>query len=453
MVGVRTEIAGVALRNPTMLASGFLDETGGSMARVYQAGAGAVVTKSVGPQPREGYPNPTIVELDAGLLNAVGLPNPGVIEYEHEVKRAQAAGAVVIGSVYGKDADEYAAVAAKMSTYGVEAIELNLSCPHAKGRGTEIAQDEAAVRDFTREVKDVVDIPVFPKLSPNVQDIAKFAVAAEEGGADGIVAINTMKAMAITPELKMPSLANRFGGLSGPAIRPIGVRAVYDICEKVRIPRYDELPMALSHLGAVKGITVRDYGDATHALAAFTAGDRIGVRGPYGNAFQLEGPSVLAVGGGSGMASMIAAIEAFAQQGARVVTAVGARTAAELLFVERANAAGEIHIATDDGSRGSAGFVPALAEKLLSRESFAQVITCGPEKMMAAVVDLARQKGLPVQASLERYMKCGIGICDACALDDKLVCWDGPIFTGDQLAKSEEFGRYRRDKSGRRVPV
>src|SRR5207302_579310 len=145
MVDLRTEIAGVALRNPTMLASGFLDETGGSMARVYQAGAGAVVTKSVGPQPREGYPNPTIVELDAGLLNAVGLPNPGVIEYEHEVKRAQAAGAVVIGSVYGKDADEYAAVAAKMSTYGVLAVELNLSCPPAKGHGTEIAQGQAAV--------------------------------------------------------------------------------------------------------------------------------------------------------------------------------------------------------------------------------------------------------------------------------------------------------------------
>src|SRR5436309_990840 len=236
MMDLRTEIAGVRLRNPTMLASGFLDETGGSMARVYEAGAGAVVTKSIGPKPREGYPNPTIVELDAGLLNAVGLPNPGIVEYEHEVKRAKKAGAVIIGSVFGKDADEYAGVATKMASYGVQAIELNLSCPHAKGLGTEIAQDEAAVRDFTREVKDVVDIPVFPKLSPNVQDIAKFAVAAEEGGADGIVAINTMKAMAITPELKMPSLANRFGGLSGPAIRPIGVRAVYDICEKVHIP-------------------------------------------------------------------------------------------------------------------------------------------------------------------------------------------------------------------------
>ena len=221
----------------------------------------------------------------------------------------------------------------------------------------------------------------------------------------------------------------------------------------VWIPRYDELPMALSYFGGVKGITVRDYGDATHILAAFNAGDRIGVRGPYGNAFRLEGDSVLAVGGGSGMASMIAAIEAYAQQGARVITAIGAKSAEELLFVERANASGEVHIATDDGSRGFQGFVPALAEKLLAREKVSQILTCGPERMMHAVVELARRNSIPVQASLERYMKCGIGICDACALDDKLVCFDGPIFTGEQLAASEDFGRFRRDKSGRRIPV
>ena len=153
------------------------------------------------------------------------------------------------------------------------------------------------------------------------------------------------------------------------------------------------------------------------------------------------------------MASMIAAIEAFAQQGARVVTAVGARTAAELLFVERANSAGEVHIATDDGSRGFAGFAPALAEKLVDREKFDQILTCGPERMMKAVVDLAKKRGIPVQASVERYMKCGIGICDACSLDDQLVCLDGPIFTAEQLERFEEFGKFRRDKSGRRVPA
>ncbi|HEY7588460.1 MAG TPA: dihydroorotate dehydrogenase [Thermoplasmata archaeon] len=236
MVDLRTEIAGVHLRNPTLLASGFLDETGGSMLRVYNAGAGAVVTKSIGPEPREGYANPTIVELDGALLNAVGLPNPGIDEFDREVRLAVKGRAVVIGSVFGKDATEYAKVAAKMAETGVQAIELNLSCPHAKGLGTEIAQSVEAVREFTRAVKDAVALPVFPKLSPNVADIASFAVAAEEGGANGIVAINTVKGMVIAPELRMPVLANRYGGLSGPAIRPIGVRAVYDIYEKVSVP-------------------------------------------------------------------------------------------------------------------------------------------------------------------------------------------------------------------------
>src|SRR3970282_981795 len=115
--------------NPPMLASGFLDETGGSLLRVYREGAGAVVTKSIGPEAREGYPNPTIVELDVGMLNAVGLPNPGISEYEREVKLALKGGAIVVGSVYGKDPPEYARVAASMASYGVQAIELNVSCP------------------------------------------------------------------------------------------------------------------------------------------------------------------------------------------------------------------------------------------------------------------------------------------------------------------------------------
>lgn len=236
MVDLRAEIAGIRLRNPTMLASGILDETGGSLVRAFRAGAGAVVTKSIGPEPREGYPNPTVAEIDGGLLNAVGLPNPGIAEFEAEARRAVRDKAVVIGSVYARDAEEYASVASTMAGYGVAGVELNLSCPHAKGLGTEIAQDPQAVQEITRAVKEAVSVPVFSKLSPNVSDIASFARAAEAGGADGVVAINTVKAMAIAPELRLPVLANRFGGLSGPAIRPIGVRAVYDIFEKVDIP-------------------------------------------------------------------------------------------------------------------------------------------------------------------------------------------------------------------------
>lgn len=153
------------------------------------------------------------------------------------------------------------------------------------------------------------------------------------------------------------------------------------------------------------------------------------------------------------MASMIAAIEAFAQQGAAMTTAVGARTAEELLFVDRASASGEVHVSTDDGSRGFHGFVPSLAERLLEKHQFDQIVTCGPEKMMKLMVELANKRAIKVQASLERYMKCGIGICDACAFDDRLVCVDGPIFGGPQLAASRDFGAYRRTKDGRRIEL
>ncbi len=236
MPDVSTTLAGLSLRNPTMLASGILDETGGTLLRVFKAGAGAVVTKSIGPAPRGGNRNPTVVELEGGLLNAMGLPNPGVEAFGPEVKIAIAGGALVVGSVFGKDADEYASVAKGLASHGVRAIEMNLSCPHAKGLGTEIAQSEEAVREFTEAVKAKVNVPVMPKLSPNVSDIAAFAQAAEDGGADAVVAINTLRAMAIAPEVRMPVLANKYGGLSGPAIRPVGVRCVYEIHEAVDIP-------------------------------------------------------------------------------------------------------------------------------------------------------------------------------------------------------------------------
>src|SRR3989454_5640106 len=236
MADLGTEVAGVRLRNPTMLASGFLDETGGSMLRVFKAGAGGVVTKSIGPEPRAGNLNPTIVELPVGLLNAVGLPNPGIADYGAEAKHAIAGGAAVIGSVYGRDAKEYAAVAKRMASYGVLAVELNLSCPHAKGLGTEIAQDPEAVEAITRAVKKAVKVPVLSKLSPNVADIASFAEAAKRGGADAVTAINTVKSMAISADLKIPVLKNTYGGLSGPPIKPVGLPCVYEIFEAVGIP-------------------------------------------------------------------------------------------------------------------------------------------------------------------------------------------------------------------------
>ena len=218
------------------------------------------------------------------------------------------------------------------------------------------------------------------------------------------------------------------------------------------IPRRDEVPMAYSYLENPVGITVREYGDATRALAAEAKrGYRVGVRGPYGNAFAVEGRRALAVAGGVGIASVIAAIEAFAGANILIETAFGARTKDELMLLDRLKRCGPVHVATDDGTVGHHGLVTDVAAKLLDAGGFDMVLTCGPEVMMKKVVDTANAKGIRVQASLERYMKCGIGICDACAFDDKLVCYDGPIFWGDELARSDDFGRWRRNICGQRV--
>lgn len=213
-----------------------MDEDAESMKRILDCGAGAIVTKSIGLKPREGYKNPTIVELDHGILNAMGLPNPGIEEFKEEIKQLKRSNKIIIGSIFGLNSKEFVEVAIKMEKSGADALELNMSCPHAKGYGLEIGSDEKTVRKITSDVKEKTNIPVFIKLSPNLTDIVKIAKAAEEGNADAIVAINTVKAMKIDIDLKMPILANKIGGYSGKAIKPIGVRCVYEISQNVKIP-------------------------------------------------------------------------------------------------------------------------------------------------------------------------------------------------------------------------
>jgi dihydroorotate dehydrogenase (NAD+) catalytic subunit len=230
-------VASIPLRNPFLLASGIWGESGASLAGAWSAGAGGVITKSIGEKPRPGYPNPTVEEYSEwGLLNAMGLPNPGMDEYPREVAVARAAGATVIGSVFGGDAEEFARLASRMEGTGVVALELNLSCPHAEGYGTEIGSEPADVEEIVRAVTKVVRIPVIAKITPNSPDPAALAVAAEKGGAAAVSAINTLRALAIDVTLHRPVLAHGLGGLSGPAIKPVGLACVWQIYERVRIP-------------------------------------------------------------------------------------------------------------------------------------------------------------------------------------------------------------------------
>jgi dihydroorotate dehydrogenase (NAD+) catalytic subunit len=220
-----------------MLSAGILGMSGKSLRAAWDAGAGAVVTKSLGIEPREGYKNPTVVDVGCGFINAMGLPNPGVREFLQELSDASIGGSIVIvGSVYGANPREFAEAARVLAQGNVRAVELNISCPHTRGLGAEVGQDPALVEDVVRAVKARVRLPVFVKLTPNVASIVDLALAAERGGADAVVAINTLRAMAIDIETGYPILANKVGGLSGPAIKPVAVRCVYEISQEVGIP-------------------------------------------------------------------------------------------------------------------------------------------------------------------------------------------------------------------------
>jgi dihydroorotate dehydrogenase (NAD+) catalytic subunit len=236
MTGLAVKVAGLKLANPTMLAAGILGMSGLTLRRVADAGAGAVVTKSLGARPRSGYSNPTVVQVESGLINAMGLPNPGMKQFAEELQETDGIAVPIIASIYAFTPQEFAALAQKAIAIGADGVELNLSCPHAEKTGAEIGQDPKLVRKAAEATKKTLSAPVFVKLTPNVADIAELAEAAERGGADAVTATNTVKAMAINIETGYPVLGNRVGGLSGPAIKPIAVRCVYEIYETVKIP-------------------------------------------------------------------------------------------------------------------------------------------------------------------------------------------------------------------------
>ena len=231
-----TEIVGLKLSSPTMLAAGILGLSGAFLKEIANAGVGAVVTKSIGLKSRLGYSNPSVVQVDCGLLNAMGLPNPGIHKFVEDIPEAKTVRVPLIVSIFGFSLEEFAEVASYAAKAGADALELNVSCPHVEKTGSEIGQDPQLVKEVVKAVKKRVGKPVFVKLTPNVDDITEVAKAAVEGGADAITAINTVRAMAINVETAHPILANRIGGLSGPAIKPIAVRCVYEIYREVNVP-------------------------------------------------------------------------------------------------------------------------------------------------------------------------------------------------------------------------
>jgi len=227
------------------------------------------------------------------------------------------------------------------------------------------------------------------------------------------------------------------------------------------IPGVDEVPMSLSTIGqhGLSAVTVAEVGDATQALHQKTSGDLLGIRGPFGTGFSLVKGKTMVVGGGTGLAPLMPLVEALVALDARITCLLGAKTKDELLFLDRikrtlSKVEGKIVTTTEDGSYGSAGVVTELAEKILAKERFDMIYTCGKEQMMYKVFLLAGRYNTPLQASLERIMRCGIGLCGSCVVGEFMVCKDGPVLSYDELLKiSDEFGKLKRDFSGREIPV
>jgi dihydroorotate dehydrogenase electron transfer subunit len=225
------------------------------------------------------------------------------------------------------------------------------------------------------------------------------------------------------------------------------------------IPGVDEIPLSI--LDARKDgevtVAVKKVGEATEALHSKKVGEVIGMRGPFGNSFTIKNGRILMVGGGTGIAPLLFLTKKLASKTTKLVFVMGAKTKEELMFIDELEelcSKGNVVATTEDGSYGIKCLATAPLERLLAKERFDVIYTCGPEQMMRKVFDLAEKHGIALEASLERLMRCAIGLCGSCAVGRYRVCRDGPVFTASQLREvKREFGISKRDFNGKRIPL
>lgn len=236
-MNTKVNLAGVELKNPVMTASGTFG-SGAEYSEFVDLGRlGAVVTKGVASVPWTGNPTPRIAETSCGMLNAIGLQNPGIDVFcERDIPFLKKYDTNIIVNVCGKSTEEYCEVVERLAGEAVDMLEINISCPNVKEGGIAFGQDPKAVETITREVKKYAKQPIIMKLSPNVTDITEMAKAAEAGGADVLSLINTLTGMKIDINKRTFALANKTGGMSGPCLKPVAVRMVYQVARAVKLP-------------------------------------------------------------------------------------------------------------------------------------------------------------------------------------------------------------------------
>jgi dihydroorotate dehydrogenase (NAD+) catalytic subunit len=235
-VDLKTELCGVKLSNPLILASGILGLTKSTFKNVGDNGAGAITIKSLCHEKRKGNDSPTMFGFEGGFINAVGLPGQGIDAATDDFKRLDDLDVPVLGSIFGYTVEQFGEVTKKMAALNPALIEIDISCPHVDYGKSYYADPELTAKVTSICKKNAGKIPISMKLSPNVDNIKEIAIAAEKAGADAITAINTMPGMVIDINTGKPVLTHKSGGISGPALKPIAIRCVYEIYEAVKIP-------------------------------------------------------------------------------------------------------------------------------------------------------------------------------------------------------------------------
>lgn len=236
-MNTKVNLAGVELKNPVMTASGTFGSGAEYSEFVDLNGLGAVVTKGVANVPWPGNPTPRIAETYGGMLNAIGLQNPGIDVFcKRDIPFLKQFDTKIIVNVCGKSTEDYCGVVERLADEPVDLLEINISCPNVKEGGIAFGQNPKAVEAITKEVKKYAKQPVIMKLSPNVTDITEMARAAEAGGADILSLINTLTGMKIDINRRTFALANKTGGMSGPCVKPVAVRMVYQVAQTVNVP-------------------------------------------------------------------------------------------------------------------------------------------------------------------------------------------------------------------------
>ena len=528
---------------------------------------GILTTKSIGPVPRAGNPEPVFSQMRGGtFVNAVGLANPGCDEFASELAEVKLPeDKFLLISIFGGTPEDFQKVASTLAPYA-DGFELNFSCPHAEGYGQEIGTEAEIARDYFKAVKAVTDKPVMPKLSPNVGDLEPLAAALIEAGADGFTVINTSGPIEFKEPLTgEPAISNRVGGISGTEVKSEALRCISQVAEAIR-KSGRELPIlgmggiqtaedvrqfeaagasffgvgsALSgmdtcelkstftalekgeddtieispdlmqfkkfHVARVdrpaadlailwteenfqcepgqfvfvwlpgdmekpfapafdtpNALVARAVGPFTKALCKLEPGDAFYMRGPYGTQFDpLPDPAPDAyclVGGGTGIAPLLLLAKRLSDHAPadRIHVFLGGRSANQIYFQEEFQQYAMLHIATDDGSAGFHGFVTQLLEKFLESrsEQTCQFYNCGPERMEKPAFEIQRRHPhTGIQTSVERYMKCGVGICGICAMDGLRTCVDGPVLSEAFIQCSNQFGRTHRTKTGELEPI